>query len=174
MGFDAVSGRSRYCLERQSLFRLWWYVRGSAVRAREGGGTKTNTVAKTFIYKCDLENQVRRNPLGMVSVTWNAWGMWTGWSRLSPVERSWCRVLYLLVLGGPASLRTVPVKERTGESGKVGFGRTGVGSGKGAEGLGICRGQTAEVRGTEGWFGFRIEKRVQDRGWCRKRTRDGT
>jgi hypothetical protein len=139
----------------------------------KGGEPKTNPVAKTFIYKCGLENQVRRNPLGMVSVTWSAWGMWTGWSRLSPVERSWCRVLYLLVLGGPASLRTVPVKERTGESGKAGFGRTGVGSGKGAEGLGVCRGQTAEVRGTEGWFGFRIEKRVQDRSCCRKRTRDG-
>jgi hypothetical protein len=75
------------------------------------GGTKTNTVAKTFIYKCDLENQVRRNPLGMVSVIWNAWRMWTGWSRLSPVERSWCRALYLLVLGEPASLLTVPERE---------------------------------------------------------------
>ncbi|KAJ3621677.1 hypothetical protein MTP99_003786 [Tenebrio molitor] len=91
---------------------------GGLLSGRGKGGTKTNTVAKTFIYKCDLGNQVRRNPLGMVSVTWSAWGMWTGWSRLSPVERS--------------SLLTVPVKERTGESGKAGFGRTGVGSGKGA------------------------------------------
>jgi hypothetical protein len=43
--------------------------------------------------------------------------MWTGWSRLSPVERPWCRDLYLLVLDGPASLLTVPAgqKERTGE-----------------------------------------------------------
>jgi hypothetical protein len=39
-----------------------------------------------------------------------AWGMWTGWSRLSPVERPWCRGLYLLVLDGPASLLTVPVR----------------------------------------------------------------
>jgi hypothetical protein len=143
-GFDAVSVRSRYCLERQSLFSAVvgrhtagvasqsYGMSGGLLSGRGKGGTKTNTVAKTFIYKCDLGNQVRRNPLGMVSVTWSAWGMWTGWSRLSPVERSWCRGLYLLVLGEPASLLTVPVKERTGESGKAGFGRTGVGSGKGA------------------------------------------
>jgi hypothetical protein len=143
-GFDAVSVRSRYCLERQSLFSAVvgrhtagvasqsYGMSGGLLSGRGKGGTKTNTVAKTFIYKCDLGNQVRRNPLGMVSVTWSAWGMWTGWSRLSPVERSWCRGLYLLVLGEPASLLTVPVKERTGESGKPGFGRTGVGSGKGA------------------------------------------
>jgi hypothetical protein len=43
--------------------------------------------------------------------------MWTGWSRLSPVERPWCRGLYLLVLDGPASLLTVPAgqRERTEE-----------------------------------------------------------
>jgi hypothetical protein len=173
MGFDAVSVRSRYCLERQSLFRLWWYVRGSAVRAREGGGTKTNTVAKTFIYKCDLENQVRRNPLGMVSVTWNAWGMWTGWSRLSPVERSWCRGLYLLVLGEPASLLTVPERENGRE--RVSELRTDwsrVGERGGRPGLFAgCKRPRCGERRAGCWFGFRIEKRVQDRSWCRKRKR---
>jgi hypothetical protein len=128
MGFDAVRSVA-VSLERQSLFSAVvghhtagvvsrsYGMSGGRLTERGKGRTKTNTVAKTFIYKCGLENQVRRNPLGMVSVTWSAWGMWTGWSRLSPVERPWCRGLYLLVLDGPASLHTVPAgqKERTGK-----------------------------------------------------------
>jgi hypothetical protein len=65
-------------------------------------------------------------------------------------------------------------RKRERESGKVGFGRTGVGSGKGAEGLAVCLVQTAEVRGTEGWFGLSDSRRVRDRSWCRKRNRDGS
>jgi hypothetical protein len=124
MGFDAVRSVA-VTLERQSLFSavVGRHTAGVASRnygmsgGRLSGNPKQITVAKTLIYKCGLENQVRRNPLGMVSVTCSAWGMWTGWSCLSPVERPWCRGLYLLVLDGPASLFTVPevLKERTGK-----------------------------------------------------------
>jgi hypothetical protein len=91
--------------------------------------------------------------------------MWTSRSRLSPVERPWCRGLYLLVLDGPAQLLTSPAgqRERERESGKDGFGRAAVGSGKGAEGLAFCQVQTAGVRGTEGWFGLSDKKWVRDR-----------
>jgi hypothetical protein len=79
--------------------------------------------------------------------------------------------LFVLICSGRTGFTAHCACER--EDGKAGFRRTGVGSGKGAECLAVCRVQTAEVRGTEGWFGVRIKKRVRDRSWCRKRTRDG-
>jgi hypothetical protein len=100
--------------------------------------------------------------------------MWTSRSRLSPVERPWCRGLYLLVLDGPAQLLTSPAgqRERTGERERrfrTGCSRVGERGGRlgrlpGANGRGAGNGRLVRIIGQEVGSGSELMSEAES-GW---------